>query len=374
MLAQRATTRAVPELSPEYGAWHAVGWRPGRQTSRESMPYSVKRRWGPRSPRLRRTHVRVTASPRSAPDRRTWSARWIGLRAFATDGGRTLLPLRARTRRRLPRTLAHALRGHGSGPASDRARQPAVNAFVTVYAEHRRGRRHEESDRRFAEGRVAGPLDGIPVGIKDLSPTAGIRTTRGSRVSRMERAQPKTPRSSSGSSAAGRSSSAKPTRPSSAGSRRPTIPSLVRRAIPGISSGPRPAPAAGQPRRSPAAWGRSPPGATAAARFASPPAFAASSASSRPSVWCRCFRLPSSGTFVSEGPLSRTVRDSALMLGVIAGADPRDIFSAPGPDVDYLAACDSGIAGLRVAWSPDLGYAAVDPAGARDHRARGAPL
>jgi aspartyl-tRNA(Asn)/glutamyl-tRNA(Gln) amidotransferase subunit A len=49
------------------------------------------------------------------------------------------------------------------------------------------------------------------------------------------------------------------------------------------------------------------------------------------------------------------------MLGVIAGADPRDMFSAPGPDVDYLAACDGGITGLRVAWSPDLGYAAVDP-------------
>ena len=50
------------------------------------------------------------------------------------------------------------------------------------------------------------------------------------------------------------------------------------------------------------------------------------------------------------------------MLGVIAaGPDPRDIYSAPGPVVDFVNACDGGIAGLRVAWSSDLGYAAVDP-------------
>jgi aspartyl-tRNA(Asn)/glutamyl-tRNA(Gln) amidotransferase subunit A len=67
------------------------------------------------------------------------------------------------------------------------------------------------------------------------------------------------------------------------------------------------------------------------------------------------------GTFVSEGPLSRTVRDSAMMLDLIAGHDRRDIFSAPRPAVDFVAACDGDLAGLRVAWSPDLGYAAVDP-------------
>jgi aspartyl-tRNA(Asn)/glutamyl-tRNA(Gln) amidotransferase subunit A len=65
--------------------------------------------------------------------------------------------------------------------------------------------------------------------------------------------------------------------------------------------------------------------------------------------------------FVSEGPLSRTVRDGAMLLGVMAGFDPRDGFSAPVPPVDYVVACDRGIRGLRIAWSPDLGYAAVDP-------------
>ena len=58
--------------------------------------------------------------------------------------------------------------------------------------------------------------------------------------------------------------------------------------------------------------------------------------------------------------MTRTVADAALMLNVMAGADPRDRLSIP-TETDYLAALEGDIAGLRVAWSPDLGYAAVDP-------------
>ena len=60
--------------------------------------------------------------------------------------------------------------------------------------------------------------------------------------------------------------------------------------------------------------------------------------------------------------MTRTVRDAALMLDAIAGPDDRDRFSLPadgGPS--FLDSCDAGIAGLSVAWSPDLGHAAVDP-------------
>ncbi len=67
-------------------------------------------------------------------------------------------------------------------------------------------------------------------------------------------------------------------------------------------------------------------------------------------------------TLSHTGPLARTVRDAALMLDVIAGPDDRDPYSLPaaaGPS--YLEACDAGIAGLHVAWSPDLGHAIVDP-------------
>ncbi len=60
------------------------------------------------------------------------------------------------------------------------------------------------------------------------------------------------------------------------------------------------------------------------------------------------------------GPLARTVRDAALVLDAIAGPDDRDRASLPREPGTYLAACDEGIAGLNVAWSPDLGYAAVE--------------
>jgi aspartyl-tRNA(Asn)/glutamyl-tRNA(Gln) amidotransferase subunit A len=62
------------------------------------------------------------------------------------------------------------------------------------------------------------------------------------------------------------------------------------------------------------------------------------------------------------GPMTRTVRDAALMLDVMAGPDDRDRHSLPAEDGGpYLAACDAGIAGLSVAWSPDLGHGRVDP-------------
>ena len=62
------------------------------------------------------------------------------------------------------------------------------------------------------------------------------------------------------------------------------------------------------------------------------------------------------------GPMTRTVRDAALMLSVIAGPDERDRLSIPTGDVDWLeAAKPRDLKGLRVAYSSDWGYAAVDP-------------
>ncbi|MGH7356379.1 MAG: amidase [Candidatus Rokuibacteriota bacterium] len=61
------------------------------------------------------------------------------------------------------------------------------------------------------------------------------------------------------------------------------------------------------------------------------------------------------------GPLTRTVRDAALVLDAIAGPDERDRASLPREAGSYLAACDVPVKGLHVAWTPDLGYARVDP-------------
>lgn len=65
-------------------------------------------------------------------------------------------------------------------------------------------------------------------------------------------------------------------------------------------------------------------------------------------------------TLAHVGPLARTVRDGALLLSAVAGYEPRDPFSVAEPLPDFLAACDQPVRGLRVAWSPTLGYAQPD--------------
>jgi aspartyl-tRNA(Asn)/glutamyl-tRNA(Gln) amidotransferase subunit A len=58
--------------------------------------------------------------------------------------------------------------------------------------------------------------------------------------------------------------------------------------------------------------------------------------------------MPLSWSYDHVGPLARTVRDAALMLGVIAGVDPLDATTSRQPVPDYVAALDGGIAGLRI--------------------------
>ena len=61
------------------------------------------------------------------------------------------------------------------------------------------------------------------------------------------------------------------------------------------------------------------------------------------------------------GPLSRTVADAALMMSVIAGPDDRDRATLPEPAFEWMDVIKGDIRGLKVAYSPDLGYAVVDP-------------
>ena len=65
-----------------------------------------------------------------------------------------------------------------------------------------------------------------------------------------------------------------------------------------------------------------------------------------------------------NGPISRTVADAALFTQATAGPDPRDPTAIANRPDDYLAAVADplpALRGLRVAWSADFGYAAVDP-------------
>ncbi len=60
------------------------------------------------------------------------------------------------------------------------------------------------------------------------------------------------------------------------------------------------------------------------------------------------------------GPMSRTVEDAALMMSVIAGPDPRDRFSIPAARFDWTESTKGDVRGLRIGFSIDWGYAAVD--------------
>jgi len=72
--------------------------------------------------------------------------------------------------------------------------------------------------------------------------------------------------------------------------------------------------------------------------------------------------LGSMGTLAVYGGLSRDVADSALLLNVLTRPDARDSFAIPYRGIDYLDGLDGGVAGLRIAWSPDLGFPVGDPA------------
>jgi aspartyl-tRNA(Asn)/glutamyl-tRNA(Gln) amidotransferase subunit A len=68
------------------------------------------------------------------------------------------------------------------------------------------------------------------------------------------------------------------------------------------------------------------------------------------------------GLLAHAGPMARTVTDTALLLDVLAEPDPREWAALPPPAGSYSGAVvDHDIAGVRIAFSPDLGHAAVDP-------------
>lgn len=67
------------------------------------------------------------------------------------------------------------------------------------------------------------------------------------------------------------------------------------------------------------------------------------------------------GTLAHAGPMAWTVEDCALMMNVLTEADHRDSNAVPRRGIDYLAALKGGVKGLKIAYSPNLGFIDVDP-------------
>src|SRR3954467_11400512 len=67
------------------------------------------------------------------------------------------------------------------------------------------------------------------------------------------------------------------------------------------------------------------------------------------------------GTVAHVGPMTRSVTDAALMLNVLALPDARDWHALPFESRDWRMDLEQGVKDVRIAWSPNLGYAKVDP-------------
>lgn len=69
---------------------------------------------------------------------------------------------------------------------------------------------------------------------------------------------------------------------------------------------------------------------------------------------------PGWGQLTSPGPMARRARDLVLALDAIIGPDPSDLASLPMPESSWSRSVERVNPPRRVAWSPTLGYAAVD--------------
>ena len=70
-------------------------------------------------------------------------------------------------------------------------------------------------------------------------------------------------------------------------------------------------------------------------------------------TWGRVSRygvFPLSDTLDHVGPMTRSVEDSAAILGAIAGEDADDPTSLPGAAPNYLATIDDGVSGMRIGY------------------------
>ena len=246
---------------------------------------------------------------------------------------------------------------------------PTLHMFTTVVPDQaREDAKRIEAD--LAAGREVGPLAGVPTGVKDLIYTKGIRTASGSHayadfvpdeddvvVERIKAAGAvvigKTQVPEFGYSGTGQTPLAEPTR----------NPWNPERTSGGSSAGSGAAVATGV---GPFSLGSDGGGSVRIpASFCG--VYGIKPTMGRVPLYpgTKDDRYPGVSSWESLehiGPLTRTVADAALVLSVIAGYDDRDRLSIPSDDIDWLRAVDGDLRGLRVAYSPDLGYAAVDPA------------
>ena len=246
--------------------------------------------------------------------------------------------------------------------------EPRLNAFVTVTADLARAQAREAGD-EITAGRYRGPLHGIPVAVKDLFATKGIRTTAGSRILAHwvpeEDATVVRRLREAGAVLLGKlglhefAYGISSVNPHFGDVRNPWDTTK----IPGGSSG----------------------GSAVAVVAGEAYATLGSDTGGSiriPASLCGCVGLkptfgraslfgavPLAWSLDHPGPLARTVRDVAIATAAIAGHDPRDPISADRPVPDFLDRIDAGPKNLRVGVPTDHVWDECDPAIATSVRA-----
>jgi aspartyl-tRNA(Asn)/glutamyl-tRNA(Gln) amidotransferase subunit A len=210
---------------------------------------------------------------------------------------------------------------------------------------------------RWRRGAPIGPLDGVPVSIKDLILARGWPTRRGSRTVDTNQAWDVDAPASARVREAGAVLLGKTTTPEfgckgetnsplTGISRNPWDPSKT----PGGSSG-------GTAAAVAAGMGPLSVGTDGAGSVRIPGAFCGNFGLKPSFGRVPAYPLSPMGTVSHLGPHTMCVRDAALMMNVLAQPDARDWTSLPHDARDYRVGLDDGVRGLRIAWSPTLGYA-----------------
>jgi amidase len=237
---------------------------------------------------------------------------------------------------------------------------PRLNAICTLAADHARDAART-IDAEIAAGRDPGPLAGVPVGVKDVHPTAGIRTTYGSMLMKdyvpAEDALIVKRVKEAGAIVIGKTNT------------------------PEFAAGANTYNAVFGPTRNPwnpalSASGSTGGGAAGLASYMFPLATGSDLGGSvrTPAAFCGVVGLrPTPGLIPRwptpapwavldvAGPMARTVADTALMLQAVAGPSDYAPISQPVTGRDFVAAAGAPIKrGLRVAYCPDIAGIGVD--------------
>lgn len=240
------------------------------------------------------------------------------------------------------------------------ATHPKLNAVVSQRPREELLADAEAADARRAAG-DARPLEGVPLGVKDLEDVAGMVTSMGSRVFRDSAAEADSTQVAR-LRAAGAIVVGKTNTPEFG------FTAITKNPLFGVTCSP------WNPERTP---GGSSGGSSAVLAGGVLPLVTSSDGGGSiriPASFAGAFGLKPSqgriprgpmkawdyGSTSVYGPLTRTVEDGALFLDLVAGPSPCDPASLPHPGLSYREVLESGLPpSVRIAWSPDLGYARV---------------